>query len=163
MPLRMQVEPSEPAERGKPWTPSRGLRLPKPPTPQHMAEIAELGVKFVREMHNVQLDYTIDSLTWIDPFLDSLGASGSDRFAEITFCTGAYVGECLVRDYPFEWVTLPVDAAQGLRFAIGIEAGELRGGPLDTAFDVVDHGHPAHSTFNFARHLIADLQGKGDA
>lgn len=165
MPFYIRKEqqwPEPPAQRGPAWSPERGFKLPHPPIPENMAALSDITVRGAKQMHRVSLDYSIDSLAWVDQLLNSFGREGSHEMAEMVLCAGAYLGEVLVRNHSFEWVVFPNDVARELRFSTGIEAGGVRGNPLGIAFDVVDHGHPEYSTLTLARHLVADAQEQGE-
>lgn len=158
-----QQWPEPPAQRGPAWTPERGFRLPHPPIPENMPALADITVRGARQMHKLDLDYSVESVSWVDQLLNSFGKEGSHEMAEMVLCAGAYVGETLVRNHAFEWVVFPNDIAREMRFSTGVQSGEVRGNPLGTAFDVVDHGYPDYSALTVARHLIAEAQARGEA
>lgn len=156
MPLfirKQQERPESPSQRGEAWTPERGLRIPHQPTPENMPKLAEIVVKGAGQMHHHELDYSHESLHWLDRLLDSFGREGSAKMAEMVLCAGAYVGEVLVRHDGYEWVLFPNDVALEQRFSTGVERDGVRGNPLGAAFDVVDHGYPDFSVATVAERL----------
>lgn len=159
---KAQEWPDPPAVRGPAWTPEDGLTLPHPPIPENMPKLSEVVMKGAWEMHRVDLDHSIESLSWLDQLLNSFGAEGSRQLAQTVLCAGAYIGECLVRGHGFEWVVFPNDVAREFRFSTGIESNGVRGNPLGLAFDIVDHGYPEYSSVTVARHLVARARAGGD-
>jgi hypothetical protein len=90
------------------YGPSVELRLPFPPSPDHMADHADHLVAVVRRVDSVVLDYTVGSLATVDGLLGGFHDAGDDpnQMAETLFQFGAYIGEVIVRNAHGLW-TVP--------------------------------------------------------
>lgn len=159
------AEPVEPDSedpsigRGPAWE-GRALRLPAPPDATHASELAAKYVSVVAELDAVDLDYTLDSLQWVDEFLDMLGTAGSDEVAETVFTAGCYVGEVLVRGYGYRWIDAPAELAEmfGFRLVV-IGPGGTYANPIGKAFKLTEQG-PGDSVHFFAQaQIAADSRG----
>jgi Family of unknown function (DUF6278) len=87
------------------------LRLPFPPTVEHMADHADHIAAVVRRIDGADLDYSVESLEVVDRVLGQFHDAGdqADQMAETLFQFGAYVGEVIVRQADGQWATLPDD------------------------------------------------------
>ncbi|GAB09481.1 hypothetical protein GOARA_040_00060 [Gordonia araii NBRC 100433] len=130
-----QNEDTEPP-LGTPWT-GRPLRLQYPPAPEHGADHAALFVTKVRDIEDVQLDYSDASLNWIDGWLGDWSEPGSDRVAESVFAAGCYFGEVLVRNHGYRW-TIDENVHGGLMAVTGPRGNVAN--PIGKAFKRVDNG-----------------------
>lgn len=128
--------------------PFGGPRLPYPPEPEHAADLAEEFAKTVQELEQVQLDWSVDSLQWVDGLLDSFGEPGSDRTAETVLMAGRYVGETLVRNHSYTWGVPPPAVADGM-FPLVVIAPDGVANPIGKAFKLVENG-PEDSVHFFA-------------
>lgn len=150
-----EVEVQDEVEvRGPAWQ-GRGLRLPAPPDAAHAAELATSFVDAAANIDGIELDYTIDSLQFVDGLLDRFGAPGSDAVAETVFAAGCYVGETLVRTHGYTWVDAPDELAQmfGFRLVVAGPGGGFAN-PIGKAFKLVENG-PEDSVHFFAQAEIA--------
>lgn len=82
------------------------LNLQYPPTPEAAPKHAELCVAAVKNVDNVELDYSIESLRELDQIIEQLRADGttSEQIGETLYAFGCYVGEVLVRNASGRWV-----------------------------------------------------------
>ena len=124
----------------RPWT-GRPLRLQAPPSAEFAPTHAQEFVDAVASIENIQLDYTIASLAWVDGWLDQWTDGGSDPMAETIVVAGCYVGECLVRDGGCRWADFDEKSQAVLGFPFGIvsPSGALWN-PIGKAFKRVDNG-----------------------
>jgi len=85
------------------------LRLQYPAMPRNASDHAELAVKAAAEQSDTELDYSPDSLEWLDAEIESLRENGLDgeEAAEILFVYGCYLGEVLVRHLGGAWIPTP--------------------------------------------------------
>jgi hypothetical protein len=81
------------------------LRLQYPPTPEAAPKHAELCVSAVKDIEEVELDYSVESLETLDGIIEKLRQEGvtSDKVAETLFTFGCYVGEVFVRNAGGRW------------------------------------------------------------
>jgi hypothetical protein len=81
------------------------LKLTYPPTPEFAAKHAEVAVVAVKDVDNVVLDYSPQSLGVIDRIIQNFRAQGSTEndVKETIFCFGCYAGEVLVRATQGSW------------------------------------------------------------
>jgi hypothetical protein len=88
------------------FLPTRAMKFPYPPEPAFGAKFAENFVEVVKENDDVELDYSIDSIQFIDIFLKDFKNEGLsvDDFAETIFKAGCYVGEVMVRHSFGIWI-----------------------------------------------------------
>jgi len=130
----------DPEAYGPPWQ-GRGLRLPAPPDAAHASENADRFVDTVRTVDGIHLDYSIDSLQWVDHMLDTFRTEGSDAMAETIFLAGCYVGETMVRAHDFTWTDFDETTRSLLGFPFGVVAprGSFAN-PVGKAFKRVDSG-----------------------
>ena len=81
------------------------LMLKYPPTPEAAPRHAALCVSAALALHDVPLDYSIDSLRRLDGLIELLREQGltRDQLAEALFAFGCYVGEVFVRHAGGRW------------------------------------------------------------
>ena len=91
--------------------PSRGLNLQFPPTPANGQKFAEQFVGAVENNENIDLNYSVDTLKYIDNFLQRFSDEGLtvNDFAETIFVAGSYVGQVMVNNNDGIWIR-PEDA-----------------------------------------------------
>ena len=85
------------------------LRLQYPAMPVNARDHAELALKVAREQYDTDLDYSPESLEWLDSEVDSLREDGLDaeEAAEALFVFGCYLGEVMVRNLGGSWAPTP--------------------------------------------------------
>ncbi len=86
------------------------LRLPYPPEPQFMRLHAEAMVALAARIDNETLDFSVESLRWVDATLFEFHRDGVqvNDIAETLFGFGAYIGEVFVQNNPgAQWVNAP--------------------------------------------------------
>ena len=78
------------------------LRLPYPPKAQFMRLHADAMVATVARIDNKTLDFSVESLSWVDATLFGFHEEGeqADDLAETLFGFGAYIGEVFVQNNP---------------------------------------------------------------
>ena len=100
------------------------LKLKYPPTPEFAAEHAEVAVAAVKDVDNVVLDYSPQSLAVIDRIIQSFRDEGSTEsdVKETIFSFGCYAGEVLVRATQGRWCeskdVMPADVAKIFPFMV---------------------------------------------
>jgi hypothetical protein len=125
-------------------SPALELRLPFPPTPDHMSDHAAHLVGVVQRIDNLALDYSVESLQTIDDLLARFHDAGDDptRMVETLFQFGAYIGEVIVRAKNAAWVLVSPDHPMGAEN--GWPLVELTNGnllnPIGKAFKRVENG-----------------------
>jgi hypothetical protein len=92
------------------------LTLPYPPTPEHAADLAEVCVDAARKVSGADLDFSPESLSWVESQLDKFVADGcgEDDIAATLFCFGCYVGEVLIRSLGGHWERTEDSSMAGL-------------------------------------------------
>jgi hypothetical protein len=85
------------------------LRLQYPAMPVNASDHAKLALKVAREHYDTDLDYSPESLEWLDSEVDSLREDGLDaeEAAEALFVFGCYLGEVMVRNLGGSWASTP--------------------------------------------------------
>lgn len=92
------------------------LRLQYPAMPVNARDHAELALKVAREQFDTDLDYSPESLEWLDSEVDSLREDGLDaeEAAEALFVLGCYLGEVMVRNLGGSWAPTPRSPLKGV-------------------------------------------------
>jgi hypothetical protein len=81
------------------------LNLQYPPTPENAPALAAIVVKAARDISNVDLDYSAESLSHVDEIIEGFRQQGLtlEQIAETIFSFGCYVGEVFVRNAGATW------------------------------------------------------------
>ena len=81
------------------------LMLKFPPTPEAAPQHAALCVSAALVLHDVPLDYSIESLRRLDGLIELLREQGlaACQLSEVLFAFGCYVGEVFVRHAGGRW------------------------------------------------------------
>ena len=92
------------------------LRLQYPAMPVNARDHADLALKVAREHYDTDLDYSPESLEWLDSEVDSLREDGLDaeEAAEALFVFGCYLGEVMVRNLGGSWAPTPRSPLKGV-------------------------------------------------
>lgn len=87
-------------------TPTRNLNLQFPPVPDNGYKLAAQFVDAVRNNEHMELNYAVDTLDFVDRFLQRFSDEGLtvNDFAETIFVAGAYVGEVMVKNNNGIWI-----------------------------------------------------------
>ncbi len=86
--------------------PNRRLNLQLEPTPDNAQKLSEQFRDAVKNNDGVNLDYSIDTLEFVDEFLEKFrNQLKVDDFAETIFVAGCYVGQVMVVNANGNWVT----------------------------------------------------------
>lgn len=120
------------------------LNLKYPPSPDFMARHADEAVTAAQLVDHKILDFSAESLTWIDQTLGAFHDDGtqSGQIGETLFSLGAYLGEVMVRNNAgARWVDPPADvvALLGGWPMVSLPNGQLVN-PIGKAFKRVDLG-----------------------
>lgn len=86
--------------------PTRGLNLSFTPTPDNGEKFAQQFADAVKRNENVDLDYSVDTLEFVDQFLQRFSDEGLsvNDFAETIFVAGSYVGQVIIRNHNGIWI-----------------------------------------------------------
>ncbi|MDR6941551.1 hypothetical protein [Mucilaginibacter pocheonensis] len=86
--------------------PKRSLNLQFEPIPQNGERFAEQFVNAVKKNENKELNYSFDTLEFVDNFLQRFSDDGLtvNDFAETIFVAGAYVGQVMVNSNNGMWI-----------------------------------------------------------
>lgn len=82
------------------------IKLPYPFTPENMPAYAAEFVDLTRRVEGVQLDYSVESITFIDELLLSFHGEDAPKPNRTLVLAGAYVGECMRLDEHGEWIDM---------------------------------------------------------
>jgi hypothetical protein len=87
--------------------PKRGLKLQFPPIPENGQNFAQQFVSAVKKNEGVRLDYSVDTLKFVDNFLQRFREEGLsvNDFAETIFVAGSYVGQVMVANNNGKWIS----------------------------------------------------------
>ena len=87
-------------------TPTRPLNLQFSPTPDNAQKLAQLFVGAVMKNEKKELDYSIDTLDFVDIFLQKFSDQGLkvNDFAETIFVAGTYIGQVIVHNNSGVWI-----------------------------------------------------------
>ena len=86
--------------------PTRGLNLQFAPTPDNGQKFAEQFVGAVKKNDNIELDYSVDTLNYVDKLLQRFSDEGLtvNDFAETIFVAGSYVGQVMIENRNGIWI-----------------------------------------------------------
>jgi hypothetical protein len=86
--------------------PTRGLNLQFTATPDNGIKFAQQFVDVVKKNENIDLDYSIDTLDFVDKFLQRFSDEGLtvNDFAETIFVAGSYVGQVMIENNRGIWI-----------------------------------------------------------
>ncbi len=82
------------------------LQLQFPLTPEHAADHAQLCVDGAKKIDGIDLDFSAESLEYVDTVIESWRTEEADlaQVATVLFTIGCYVGEVFVRHADAKWV-----------------------------------------------------------
>lgn len=86
--------------------PTRDLMLQFSIKAENGGAFANQFKDMIKKKQSIDLEYTIDSLTFVDNFLQKFKDDGTtvDEFAEVIFVAGCYVGQTIIMNCESEWV-----------------------------------------------------------
>jgi len=86
--------------------PKRSLNLQFEPIPQNGEKFAQQFVDAVEKNEKKELDYSFDTLEFVDSFLQRFSDEGLtvNDFAETIFVAGAYVGQVMINHNNGMWI-----------------------------------------------------------
>jgi hypothetical protein len=86
--------------------PTRGLNFQFTPTPDNGIKFAQQFVDAVKQNENRELNYSVDSLDFVDKFLQRFSDEGLtvNDFAETIFVAGSYVGQVMIKNNNGMWI-----------------------------------------------------------
>ena len=94
------------------------VELDGPVHPDRALELAQEAVRLAARSHQVELDYSPESLLAVDEIVESLrGASLAEPPAAALLCLGCYAGEGLARRLGGSWVSIEDSSMAGLGVA----------------------------------------------
>src|SRR5688572_23776947 len=85
--------------------PTRGLNLQYSHTPENGLNFAEQFRSSVKAIENIDLDYSVKNLEYVDKFLQGFREEGLtvNEFAETIFVAGCFVGQVMVSNNGGVW------------------------------------------------------------
>ncbi|RFM27036.1 hypothetical protein [Deminuibacter soli] len=94
-------------DNGKNPLPTRDLKLRYKLSPANGKLFAIQFATFIKQNMNIELDYSVKSLRFVDAFLLQFSNEGFtvNDFAEVIFTAGCYTGEVMVRNNKGKWTT----------------------------------------------------------
>jgi hypothetical protein len=121
----------------------RGLNLPLAPTPENGPALAARIVEVTKQLDEVQLDYSPESLKWVDQRILQFRGEGQtfNDVGETVFLFGCYAGEVFARSLPGRWAepTEP-EVAMGLSM-MGIRTEDDRfWNPIGKSIRLLENG-----------------------
>lgn len=86
--------------------PTRELNLAFPPTPDNGEKFAQQFAGAVKRNENVDLDYSVGTLEFVDKFLQRFSDEGLsvNDFAETIFVAGSYIGQVMIKNNNGIWI-----------------------------------------------------------
>tara|TARA_R110000850_G_scaffold274404_2_gene411856 strand:+ start:354 stop:920 length:567 start_codon:yes stop_codon:yes gene_type:complete len=133
------------------------LNLQHPPEPAYAEKHAEIAINVVKNVENIELDYSPESLKVIDRIIQGFHEEGltEEQMAETIFTFGCYAGEVFVRNRNAKWVTpedvMPPNVANLFRFmVIQLPDGKVWN-PIDKAFKELENGAEDSLEFLYAQ------------
>ena len=86
--------------------PTRALNLAFTAVPDNGEKFAQQFADAVKKNENVELDYSVDTLGFVDKFLQRFSDEGLtvNDFAETIFVAGSYVGQVMIRNNNGIWI-----------------------------------------------------------
>lgn len=86
--------------------PTRGLNLQFTPSPGNGFKFAQQFVDAVKKNDNIELDYSADTLNYVDKFLQQFRDEGLtvNDFAETIFVAGSYIGQVMIKNNNGIWI-----------------------------------------------------------
>ena len=86
--------------------PTRGLNLAFTPIPDNGEKFAQQFADAVKKNENIELDYSVGTLEFVDKFLQRFSDEGLsvNDFAETIFVAGSYVGQVMIRNNNGTWI-----------------------------------------------------------
>jgi hypothetical protein len=87
--------------------PTRRLNFQFTPTPDNGQNFAEQFVSAVKNNDKIELDYSVDTLKFVDKFLQRFSDEGLtvNDFAETIFVAGSYVGQVMINNNNGVWIS----------------------------------------------------------
>ena len=86
--------------------PSRQLNLPYAASASNGHLFAQKFVDAVKKNDGIELDYSVNSITFVDKFLQKFSDEGLsvNDFAETIFVAGSYVGQVMIANNNGQWI-----------------------------------------------------------
>jgi hypothetical protein len=86
---------------------TRALNLQFTPTPDNGKKFAQQFVDAVKQNDNKELNYSVDTLDFVDQFLQRFSDEGLtvNDFAETIFVAGSYVGQVMIENNNGAWIS----------------------------------------------------------
>jgi len=125
--------------------PSRHLNFQFEITPDNGNILAQQFVDAVQKNDNINLTYSIDSIAFVEEFLENFKREGItvNDFAETIFVAGAYVGEIMVKNSGGVWIwqeeAIPPDGIKMMPIIVKLPNGNYAD-PIAKAFKRFHYG-----------------------
>ena len=93
------------SEKSKKVFPNRRLNLQLEPKPENGKGLGDFFKGAVKENEGIELDYSTDTLNFVDQFLENYSKELKvDDFAETIFVAGCYCGQVMVENASGQWI-----------------------------------------------------------
>ncbi len=120
------------------------IRLPKPPIPENAQAYADMAVHAAKNVDEVDLDYSAESLEIVDGILGRFHQDKvpAEQIGGTLFSFGCYVGEVFVRQFGGKWLKEEDTPMRGLAgFFMVVELpNEKICNPIGKVFKRVEDG-----------------------
>ena len=118
-----------------------------------LREDAELVIEVLSEKEDVLLDFSVDSVSWLDTYIDEHRAELDDGDKSVLREKfGAFLGESIRANYGGRWVKDSRDS-----WAIVFDE-ERQASPFDIIGEHLDHGTPLSDVFQHVPDLMVQRQ-----
>jgi hypothetical protein len=85
--------------------PNRGMNLQLEPRPENGKGLGDFFRGAVKEIEGIELDYSVDTLDFVDQFLEKFSKDLKvDDFAETIFVAGCYSGQVMIENANGQWI-----------------------------------------------------------
>lgn len=143
------------------------LQLEYPPTPEGAADHAKMAVEAARNISQLDLDYTPQSLAKVDQIIEGLRTDGAgpEQVGESLFAFGCYVGEVFVRNANGKWrlaEETPMKEISGFPIVVEVANGKFCN-PIGKVFKRLLDGNVDDLEFFYQVFTKADEAGEAVA
>lgn len=129
------------------------FKLKHPPVAVNGAKFASDVLIAAREISQVELDYSVQSLVLVDDLIDGFKSAHApiEAVAATLFGFGAYLGEVMVRHAGMRWLDFDDDARARLGHTFGVVTPDGRlWNPLQGAFTRFEGGGSLYDFYKAA-------------
>jgi hypothetical protein len=129
------------------------IKLPKPPIPENAAGYADTAAGAAKNIDNLNLDYSTESLETVEDILGRFHEEGLsvDKIGGALFAFGCYVGEVFIRNFGGKWKKEEETEMKGLAgFFIVVELPNgVICNPVGKVFKIVIDGEKGLAYFYY--------------